>query len=330
MNRSHSFHVAGVAAIALVLLSGCSGESSEPALVTAQEEVMNQAEGGGMAGLAMPAPPPFDAKVAADVAPAPSSPMARSAAATPHAMPASGWTTQAAPSDSVVANSMIIRTGQAQVQVDSLEAGIAALERTAEALGGWVAHSSIDLGERQWRSAQLELKIPSARWDDLLTGLSGIGELRQLTTSTEDVGEQFVDLTAQLGNAEWLEARYLRLLQTRTGSLEDLLAVERELARVRERIESLQGRLRYLGNRVAVSTLHVSLAEPVNLLGVSPESQPLRDAFSAAWANFLAVITGGIALLGGVLPIALILAGMLWGWRAIRRAKRPRSDHAGS
>src|SRR5690606_16053930 len=195
----------GAAALTIALLAACTGDAGDAASYTSQEEAMIQSAGGEMAGLAMPAAPPMPEAKMADAALAAPAPVARSAS-TPSS--ASNWTQQIPPTDSVVANSMIIRTGQAQLQVDSLEAGIAALERAAQGLGGWIAHSSVDLGERQRRSAQLELKIPSARWDDLLSGLSGIGELRHLTTATEDIGEQFVDLSAQLGNAERLEARY--------------------------------------------------------------------------------------------------------------------------
>jgi hypothetical protein len=216
---------------------------------------------------------------------------------------------------------MIIRMGEARVEVDSLEAGVGAVRRMAAAVGGWVAHSSLSLGERQVHSARLEVKVPAERWDELVAGLERIGELRQLTTGTEDVGEQFVDLSAQLANAQRLEERYLQLLETRTGSLEDLLAVERELGRVRERIEMLQGRLRYLNQRVAVSTLVVNLEEPIDLLALSPESEPIRDAFRAAWRNFVAVITGGIALLGAVLPLALLLAAAVATWRWVRRRR---------
>lgn len=227
---------------------------------------------------------------------------------------------QVAPAGASAAErAMLIRTGEARVEVDSLQAGVAAVEGAAAALGGWVAESSVTLGDRQWHNARLVVKVPSERWGELVGGLRSIGELRQLSTATEDVGERFVDLTAQLGNAQRLEERYLQLLENRTGSLDDLLAVERELARVRGRIEVLQGRLRYLGERVATSTMVVNLEEETNLLATSPGANPLVDAFRDAWRNFLGVITGGIALLGTILPIALLLALVFGIWRWLRR-----------
>ena len=308
----------------LVCLAACAGgDDAEEQSASVELEGIVADQSGGFAGAApqaapMPPPPAADA-VGLDVGRIASKSMTPQEAAPPQVV--------GADSDSGVP-SMIIRTGEARLQVDSLEASIQAVERTAAGLGGWVAHSSSSLGERDYRQARLEVKIPAARWEDLLAGLERVGELEQLSTATEDVGEQFVDLTAQLANGRRLEDRYLELLANRTGSLEDLLAVERELARVRERIEMLQGRLRYLSQRVSVSTLVVNLYEPMDLLGVGPDEQPIRDAFRAAWRNFLGVITGGIALLGGALPLVILGALLVWGWRrrSLRRGAAARDD----
>ena len=302
--------------ILCAFLLACSDGSRESSAVVSEEALQ---VGGGAAdaarGYPAPPPPPMEAPAAAkDVGFATGADVA---GAPPQGIPSQA-TAAAGPGE----RSMIIRVGEARVEVDSLEAGVAAVQRMAAAAGGWIAHSSLSLGERQVHSARLEVKLPADRWDELIAGLGRIGELRQLTTGTEDVGEQFVDLTAQLANAERLEERYLQLLETRTGSLEDLLAVERELGRVRERIEMLQGRLRYLNQRVAISTLVVHLEEPTDLLALSPESEPIRDAFRAAWRNFVAVITGGIAMLGAILPLALLLAAGVAGWRWIRARRR--------
>ena len=163
-----------------------------------------------------------------------------------------------------------------------------------------------------------------------MTGLRTIGEPRHFSTSTEDVGEQFVDLSAQLANAERVETRYLELLRTRTGSLEDLLAVERELSRVRERIETLQGRLRYLGERVAVSTMVVHLEQRTALLATPPGPNPLVEALRDAWANFIHVLAGSIALAGGLLPLLVPVGAVAWWWKRRRKERGGLRQEPGS
>jgi hypothetical protein len=211
--------------------------------------------------------------------------------------------------------SMLIRTGTAYIQVDSLETAMAAVRGLAQSAGGYIANSSILTGEGQQRQATLEIKIPSDRYDQAVNGLRGIGKLISSSTTAQDVGEEFVDVTARVANAKRMEERLVNLLATRTGKLEDVLAVERELARVREEIERYEGRLRYLRTQVAMSTLSVTVAEPGPVVG-QPGSNVVVEAFKQAWRNFVLMIAGGIELLGVVLPLS-VAAGA--AWLAIRR-----------
>jgi hypothetical protein len=223
---------------------------------------------------------------------------------------------------------MIIRKGNVKLVVGRLEDGVAGLVALAAATGGYVAESNVNLGERQGRVARVVLKIPSERWSQAEEGLPSIGKMLRVTVSTEDVGEQYVDLAAQRDNAKRLEERFLRLLETRTGKLQEVLEVERELARVRGEIERMEGRLRYLGERVRTSTLHVELVEPAGLLASPiPERQPLRDALRDAWANAVGFTTGLIRMLGFVLPLGLLL-GLLGALARHLSPKRRRTRRA--
>ncbi|MFL5541752.1 MAG: DUF4349 domain-containing protein [Longimicrobiaceae bacterium] len=211
---------------------------------------------------------------------------------------------------SAPATPMIIREGTATVRVDSLEPAIAQVQQLAQRLGGYVANSSLQSGAENARQASLELKIPSARWDQALGGLKPIGKLESQQTSSQDVGEEYVDVTARMQNARRLEERLVSLLATRTGKLDDVLAVERELARVREEIERYEGRLRFLRTRAAVSTLTVQLHEPSPVL--EPGRSPILDAFRQAWRNFVGFTAGLIASLGWLIPLVLVLAALVW------------------
>jgi len=222
---------------------------------------------------------------------------------------------------SQVAPSMLIRTGAASIEVDRLDPAIIKVRQLAAQLGGYVANSSISGGRDQIRSATLELKIPAARYDQAVSGLGGIGRVESVNTNVEDVGEEFVDITARVANSKRLEERLVGLLATRTGKLEDVLAVERELARVREEIERYEGRIRFLRTRAAVSTLSVTVHEPAPLLGRSPGENPIVGALVQAWRNFVGFIAWLIASLGVLIPVAIIAAGGWYVFRAIRSRK---------
>jgi hypothetical protein len=214
---------------------------------------------------------------------------------------------------------MIVRTGNASLEVDSLELGLAALRRLAGSVGGYVANTSIQGGREQLRQATLEVKVPADRFDELAGGLEPVGRLEFVDVTAEDVGEEFVDLTARAANARRLEERLIDLLGTRTGRLQDVLSVERELARVREEIERMDGRLRYLRTRAALSTLSISLHEPPPIVGGNPGVSLVAEAFRQAWRNFAELLAGAIASLGYLVPAAAAAWGALLLGKRFRR-----------
>ena len=240
---------------------------------------------------------------------------------------AGGGAQPAAPGDAsasaVAPSSMIIRNGTASVLVDSLELAVAAVQQMASRLGGYIGNTSMASGEYQVRSATIELKIPAARFDSAVAGLEPLGVVESVSSTAEDVGEEFVDVTARVANAKRLEERLVVLLATRAGKLEDVLAVERELARVREEIERYEGRLRYLKSRVDVSTLTVTVHERAPLVSQTPGNNVIVDAFKQAWRNFVHFIAGFISMLGVIVPSAALLIVLAVGYRRWRRPKSP-------
>jgi hypothetical protein len=244
----------------------------------------------------------------------------QSAAADSTAPPAPVTAPGTAPGTSAAAatTAMLIRTGQASVEVDSLEPAVARVRALAARLGGYVGNTVLAAGRDQVRAATLELKIPAARFDDALTGLAPLGRVDSVTTGAQDVGEEFVDVSARMANARRLEARLLALLDARTGRLADVLSVERELARVREEVERSEGRLRYLRTRAATSTLAITVHERPPLVGTSPARSPVGDAVRQAWRNFVGLVAVSIAASGVLVPLALV------GWVAWVAAGRVR------
>jgi hypothetical protein len=218
-----------------------------------------------------------------------------------------------------VASGMVIRNGDVSVEVDSVELAMDRLRQLASALGGYVGNVSTHTGEHEVRSATLELKVPATRFDDAMSGMAPLGKVERSTAMAQDVGEEFVDLTARVENARRLEARLVALLAQRTGKLEDVLAVERELARVREEIERYEGRLRYLSSRVATSTIVATIHEKMPIVAGQPGTNVFVNAFVNMWRNFIRVVAAGIEAMGVVMPMAVL--GWI-GWVGVRRWRR--------
>src|SRR6478672_9011335 len=112
-------------------------------------------------------------------------------------------------------------------------------------------------------SRSLTIRIPNQHFDSFLADAEkGVTYFDQKEISSTDVTEEYIDVDARLNAKKKLEARYLELLG-KAGKVSEMLEIERQLANVREEIEAKEGRLRYLKNRVAQSTVYISFYKSV-------------------------------------------------------------------
>jgi hypothetical protein len=194
-------------------------------------------------------------------------------AGVPRAMPASreaGFETVAA--SSWPTKPMLIRTASMRLRVEDVPAAQAEVERISREAGGYVAASSITT-EAGPTHAAITVRVPSEGLESVIDQIAALGRLLSKEMGAQEVTEEYVDLTSRRRNLEREEVRLLELLQ-RAGKVTDLLEVEQTLARVRGEIETISGRMRYLEDRVALSTVQVQLEGP----------QPKPTAGAPAWA----------------------------------------------
>lgn len=303
--------------IAAATLMAC-GDNAVPSRDGASEEAVGLQSGAREKGMSAPSAPPV-----ASVGAAMGRGVATDAVANEQAPGRDP--SQVRVADSATVPSMLIRTGNAQIEVDSLEIAMQQVRDLAQRLGGYVANTQLASGRDQIRTATLEMKIPAARWNDAVSGLKPIGKVEALNEFTEDVGEEYTDVTARVQNAKRLESRLIELLGNRTGRLSDVLAVERELARVREEIERYEGRLRYLRTRAAMSSMSVTVHETFPVVSARGETGVLGDAFKQAWRNFVSFIAGIISLTGILIPLAVLGLLAWFGWRRWGPRRPPKS-----
>ncbi|HET9013714.1 MAG TPA: DUF4349 domain-containing protein [Gemmatimonadaceae bacterium] len=221
-----------------------------------------------------------------------------------------------------LSGAMLIRNGQASVEVKRVDDAVARLRQTAGQLGGFVANTAIVGGREEHRTATLELRVPSSQFDAAVAALSALGKVESVSATVQDVGEEYVDLAARAANARHMEARLVEMLARRTGKLSEALTVEQELRRVREEIERYDARLKWLERRTALSSLEVTLREPMSVLDQRGPN-PIAEAFAEAWRRAVGVLAWAIASLGILVPLGLLFAGMLLLARRLLRPGGP-------
>jgi hypothetical protein len=219
---------------------------------------------------------------------------------------------------------MLVRHGQASIEVRHVEDAVTKVRQTAAQFGGFVANTSLKSGKDEQRAATLEIRVPTAQFDLLITALGTLGKVESVSATAEDVGDEYVDLGARAANARRVEARLVEMLAARTGKLSEVLTVEQELRRVREEVERYDARLKWLERRTALSSLAVSIHEPLPLIERQPGPGPIAEAFGEAWARALGVVAWLIAALGLLIPLGVLaVAGAMLGRRLLRPGTPP-------
>ena len=226
---------------------------------------------------------------------------------------------------------LVIKNANVSLQVEDVTAAEARVRARAEELGGYVVSVQTS-GADEYLSSLIVFRVPADRFEEALAGVEGLArKVTSRNVSGDDVTEEFVDLESRLRNLDATRTRLLDLL-TRASRVEDALQVNQALTDVQGEIELIQGRMKYLQQSAAFSTITADL-QPVPPLPtiIEPDSwQPLRVAQGALAG--LVEFGQGLASLGIVflvwtpvwLPLLLLAR---WAWRrgtgAIRKPKAP-------
>lgn len=171
---------------------------------------------------------------------------------------------------------------------------------------------------------QLEIRCDADKFDNLVNDLMKISiyvDFKKI--SAEDVTDQFVDMQARLKAKTEVEGRLKSILQ-KARTIQEILEVEKEIKYVREEIETIEGRLKYLSDRVSYSTIKLHIYEDIEFKSAPEKGFGYKfvKALKAGWDGLQIFIIGIFYLW----PLWLILGGVLWLiLRLVKRGKRSKS-----
>ncbi len=179
----------------------------------------------------------------------------------------------------------VIRDATVEVAVPSYAHAATALAELAKQSGGYVSLAEVSHHVGDVSSATWVLRLPAPDLDAALAMVRQLGHTESEKITAEDVTEAWTDLGARLANSKAAELRLLGIMAQKTDDVADLLAVEKELARVRADIEGFQGKLKLLDNRIdfATLTLHLRVVEHY----VPPVPTSLGSELAQTWSNSL-------------------------------------------
>jgi len=175
----------------------------------------------------------------------------------------SGNTASTSPSG---AQRIVIYNAGYRTVVKDIEASLKATEAIAAELDGWV---------QKIRGESITIRVPVANYREAANRVEKLGRIAHRELEAADVTEEYVDLEARLKNAKAVRTRLEALLE-KAEDVKAALEVEKELNRVGEEIERLEGKLKLLKNRVAYSTITVTFER---VYRTAPTPQLMRLPF---------------------------------------------------
>jgi hypothetical protein len=218
-----------------------------------------------------------------------------------------------------LAGEAVVRTAELDVRVDDVRRAADRAAVLAREAGGGVVSERADLQRGgATASAEVVLRVPPERLDAVLVELADLGEERGRVVTSEEVGDQLVDLEARLA-AQRASVDRVRALLAEATDLAQVVQVEGELTRRTADLESLQARVAALRDRIDLSTVTLRLAAD-DAPGAAGGLPGFLDGLRGGWAALLAVGAVTAATAGALLPFTPL--ALLAGWAALRARRR--------
>lgn len=202
---------------------------------------------------------------------------------------------------------LVIKTGNLNLVVRNVSETAKKIIQYTEEKGGWVVNSSIS-EVKEVPSGTITVRIPSEIFEDAIEYFKKLAEKVSFEgRKAEDVTEEYVDLQSRLRNLEATEAQLLEIMK-RSGTISEVLSVQRELTTVREQIEKTKGRIQYLEKSAKMASLTINLALSEELLPIPP-AEKWRPIYvmKKAWRSAVGSLRGISYLL-----IWIIVYGIIW------------------
>ncbi len=199
---------------------------------------------------------------------------------------------------------MVIAWAFLAVEVEDFQDAYSRVYVIAQRFDGYIADSRSYETDSGTMRGTIVLRIPEETFMEVVNEVEKIGHLKSKQITGRDVTEEYVDLGARLKNLETQEIRLLDIL-SKAGNVDEILKVEKELERVRGKIEQIKARMQYLENRVSLATVTVDLYEPEPIKPMT-SGWEIREAIRKAANGFIETTGMLILALGTALPIFIV------------------------
>jgi hypothetical protein len=206
----------------------------------------------------------------------------------------------------------IIKKANFRFQVDDVAKTTEALEQSIMQHSAYLETSDLKL-DNPFLESRISIRVPSEFFHDLLKDIDKQAtyvNFRNITT--DDVSKDFIDLESRLKTKREVERRYIEILRSKAGTIEELLAAEQQIGQLHEEIEATVSRINYLKDQVTYSTINLEFYQTIEQK-IAPVEEPgfitkAGAALTVGWSGVSDITLG----LLHIWPLIILAAGALY------------------
>lgn len=219
---------------------------------------------------------------------------------------------------------LVIKTASLSLLVKEVRESVDRTKKLAAELAGFVVNVNVSVIDEKKGTLQatVTIRVPDEKFDEALNILKKDAlKVTSEQTSGQDVTEEYTDLQSRLRNLEATESQLLKIME-RAGEIKDVLAVQTELTQVREQIETTKGRIKFLEESAALSSITAYFATEEEELPIVEEHwRPLATAKAAlrSLVSFGQTIADKTIFATVFLSPVIAVALMVWFLRRIKK-----------
>jgi hypothetical protein len=208
----------------------------------------------------------------------------------------------------------LIKEGIVEFEVCNVDSTRIKIFKAVEKYNGYIS-SDQEFEETRQIINTLIIRVPAKNFNLLMSEAThGVKKFDIKDIEIKDVTEEFLDINARLKTKKELENRYLEILE-KANKVTEILEIEKQIGILRSEIESVEGRLKYLENRISFSTLNVTFYQTI-----SKETEfgiKFKNGLKNGWDNLIWFFV----YLTNIWPFILIAIGLIIGIRIWKRKK---------
>ena len=217
----------------------------------------------------------------------------------------------------------IIKTAQMNIETQNFEETVSEIKNDVSSFGGYISSSSIRGNKSEGsRYSNLVLRIPQDKYESFMTNSESFGNVTYISEQEEDVTNEYIDLDARINNLS-SQLKKLEELLTKAKTLDEMLTIEGYITDVQYQLDSMNGRMKALSNRISYCTVNININE-VTVYTAPQDSFGARilSALEGMWSDFLNTLQDLFIFIIYLIPYLVLAAAIIVLIRLIKKKRR--------